>query len=801
MKLRYPPAKHDISGKMKTEGNYTHGFPQGAIVHFTAGRKDPVNTIDGGKSKYCFFVIAPNGDVYQNFDLNKWGSHAGTSTWPGFEGGVSRYFVGIEICNAGKVRQIDENTYRPWFNDPEYFKKQNKPVPAGLPKAVDDLSREEVRYVSKTENQEAGWYHAYTKEQEAALESLVLWMHREAPDIFKIRYVLGHDEVSPGRKNDPGGALSMSMPKFRDRLEALAQNDPAGATAAVDSEPASVAPESSSDDSSEQSQAEWAPPGVEETWFGRIVSKHILRTAEGDVFLSGSSPGDGTDPKKHPLADTLDREGLFVAIKGTLSGGVMTGCSLVESVPPVASALLSKLLEPQRGLRDSVLGIAQETKKELFGKEPPVPTNDPLAIVTSGPRPLCVLDIGHRPGDKGAEGKLDGKKHAEFDFNTKIVGEVAKRVKNAETVIISRENEANGHLTLPAKTNKLNPDFVVSFHANSNGSTATGSEVLYYHTSKEGKRLAALLQAEFLKALGLPDRKIKARTADERGGHQLFATKAPIVIGEPFFISNQGDLRRAVQRMDRLAQAYANAIDAYAAALSQPAASAISVKPAASAISPGETFDFEHANLSKERFLSKNEAVLLRLLDAVNTRLRTTYGDCVAVTKEEVWVLIYCEAGLNAGGKVDPNHKHSAKERGLLPLPSNVKYWNGSDAPDWDKPMPLARNIEHFLLYLGALKNKEVANVAGLELYRGLFRQSKISGNPVRQAKLLAGVVHGYFYSANYSDRVVPYDYLIKGYQNDTGLAKLMKPTTYKFAGTAIVSNRETNIEAGLGMV
>jgi len=36
---------------------------------------------------------------------------------------------------------------------------------------------------------------------------------------FRADWVAGHDEVSPGRKSDPGGSLSMTMPQFRYMLK------------------------------------------------------------------------------------------------------------------------------------------------------------------------------------------------------------------------------------------------------------------------------------------------------------------------------------------------------------------------------------------------------------------------------------------------------------------------------------------------------------------------------------------------------------------------------------------------------
>jgi N-acetylmuramoyl-L-alanine amidase len=61
--------------------------------------------------------------------------------------------------------------------------------------------------------------------------------------------------------------------------------------------------------------------------------------------------------------------------------------------------------------------------------------------------------------------------------------------------------------------------------------------------------------------LNLPNRGIKPKTTEDRGGTLLKYTNAPCIIAEPFFIDNDNDLDRALEDLDGLAKAYANAID------------------------------------------------------------------------------------------------------------------------------------------------------------------------------------------------------------------------------------------------
>jgi tetratricopeptide (TPR) repeat protein len=181
-------------------------------VHFTSGRcvrgdADAEATMKYGAEQGHFYLcISTTGKVYQPGLLSRWGSHAGVSSWPSLVSGVSKYLVGIEICNAGRVKHTDQG-FEPWWNKPgaaanTYFKP------------------EEVRAVTKQDNiLSPGTFHRYTPQQEASLIELLLWLHAQQPDVFSLDLVLGHDEVSPNRKDDPGGSLSATMPSLRKLLK------------------------------------------------------------------------------------------------------------------------------------------------------------------------------------------------------------------------------------------------------------------------------------------------------------------------------------------------------------------------------------------------------------------------------------------------------------------------------------------------------------------------------------------------------------------------------------------------------
>jgi len=213
--LWIPFAKRNEGGPMRTQGQYRKGYPEGAIVHFTAGRDNPASDIQSGIDNfYAYLVIAPDGTVYQNHPLDQWGFHAGESRWPSLGGGVSQYLVGIEICCSGKLRRLDDARFRPWFNEAKYLARTGKKT-----KPENDLPDAHVRFVKAEANRAEGWYEKYTGAQETSLRTLLTWLHDNHPTIFSYDLVLGHDEVSPGRKNDPGGALSTTMPALRKTLQ------------------------------------------------------------------------------------------------------------------------------------------------------------------------------------------------------------------------------------------------------------------------------------------------------------------------------------------------------------------------------------------------------------------------------------------------------------------------------------------------------------------------------------------------------------------------------------------------------
>lgn len=193
------PFARQYRASIITRGKYAHGHPEGLIVHYSAGRDAPVQTLEMAASAgHCYMVIDGSGQLFQAVPLDAWGYHAGTSSHPKLGTSVSSRCVGVEILCAGRLKEKDGKLLTWWG---------------------DVVPREQARYVPDEANRFNGFYQKYTPEQEETLARLCWWLKANAPLIFDFDLVLGHDEVSPGRKMDPGGSLSRTMPAFRDYLK------------------------------------------------------------------------------------------------------------------------------------------------------------------------------------------------------------------------------------------------------------------------------------------------------------------------------------------------------------------------------------------------------------------------------------------------------------------------------------------------------------------------------------------------------------------------------------------------------
>jgi N-acetylmuramoyl-L-alanine amidase len=143
-------------------------------------------------------VIGRDGRIVQMVPFDRVAWHVGASSWEG-RVGLNRFSIGIELDNAGRLARHGSK-WRSWFGE-----------------AYDD---DDVLVAThKHDSEPAGW-HTYTPVQLATtLEVAALLVAK-----YGLRDVVGHDDISPGRKWDPGPAFPMAS--FRARLFGRREHEP-----------------------------------------------------------------------------------------------------------------------------------------------------------------------------------------------------------------------------------------------------------------------------------------------------------------------------------------------------------------------------------------------------------------------------------------------------------------------------------------------------------------------------------------------------------------------------------------------
>jgi N-acetylmuramoyl-L-alanine amidase len=167
--------------------------PRYLVIHYTAGgnAESSVNWLTNLRSNAsAHVVIGRDGSVTQLVPFDTIARHAGVSSWYGLNG-LNKYSIGIELDNAGKLWRHG-NKWRAWF---------------GTEYEEDDV----IVATHKNGSESTGWQLFTPVQLEAALEtSLTIMRH------YDLQNIVGHDDISPGRKVDPGPAFPMES--FRGRL-------------------------------------------------------------------------------------------------------------------------------------------------------------------------------------------------------------------------------------------------------------------------------------------------------------------------------------------------------------------------------------------------------------------------------------------------------------------------------------------------------------------------------------------------------------------------------------------------------
>lgn len=178
------------------------------VMHYTAGGsgaasrdymlKSPTQKqklLGAGRKIYAsaHVIVDRDGSVWQIVPFNRKARHAGRSSWKGLQS-LNRCSIGIEIANYGWLDPQGDGSYkRP--DTPRFAAEAVvvAPMPSGT--------------------REMGWEN-YTESQLEAVAQVTRALVYAYPSISEI---LGHQEIAPGRKFDPGPAFPMQC--FRNLLD------------------------------------------------------------------------------------------------------------------------------------------------------------------------------------------------------------------------------------------------------------------------------------------------------------------------------------------------------------------------------------------------------------------------------------------------------------------------------------------------------------------------------------------------------------------------------------------------------
>lgn len=172
---------------------------------------------------------------------------------------------------------------------------------------------------------------------------------------------------------------------------------------------------------------------------------------------------------------------------------------------------------------------------------------------------ICLI-IGHGGNDYGAVN--NNTKETEVGYNTDLVHKL-KEMLDKKDYIVDVYNRGFNKLENVHYLNKIGYDIMISFHCNAFNGKASGTEVLYWHSSKNGKNLAQNILDNIIEVFGLANRGLKPIDIGDRGAYLLGRTKPVTVLIEPFFIDNDNDLKIGKEKKNEYIEAVSKAIDTY----------------------------------------------------------------------------------------------------------------------------------------------------------------------------------------------------------------------------------------------
>ncbi len=159
--------------------------PRWLVMHYTASgsASEAINWFANPASKVsAHIVIAKDGTITQCVPFNRRANHAGTSTWKGVNG-LNKASIGIELDGFGFL-----------FGSAGKWTFRDKRVP----------DAQVLVATHKHETKPRGWARYPQAQLDAARELARLLVRT-----YGLEDVVGHEDISPRRKQDPGPAFPM----------------------------------------------------------------------------------------------------------------------------------------------------------------------------------------------------------------------------------------------------------------------------------------------------------------------------------------------------------------------------------------------------------------------------------------------------------------------------------------------------------------------------------------------------------------------------------------------------------------
>ncbi|HEX6369007.1 MAG TPA: N-acetylmuramoyl-L-alanine amidase [Longimicrobium sp.] len=164
--------------------------PRWLVMHYTASANAAgdlnwfADTVNNTDRVSAHVVIAKDGTITQCVPFNRKANHAGKSTWKGVVG-LNSHSIGIELNGYGFLGNAG----------PGKWKFSGKTI------ADSDVLVATHKFGSPT----GGWPRYPQAQMDAARELARLLVSE-----YGLEDVIGHDDIAPGRKQDPGPAFPMA---------------------------------------------------------------------------------------------------------------------------------------------------------------------------------------------------------------------------------------------------------------------------------------------------------------------------------------------------------------------------------------------------------------------------------------------------------------------------------------------------------------------------------------------------------------------------------------------------------------